>query len=135
MWRRSNSKKIDPEIATRRFSTEIEITIFRILQEAVLNTARHSNAKNVFINMRSKNDGIVVEIEDDGDGFDIHSVFSEAAGYNRTGRGLGLLGMKERASLIGGRLRICSSKDSGTRVTLRIPVDSIRREDDKGPDS
>jgi len=119
--------KIDDRVKTRRFSSEVEITIFRILQEAITNIARHSNAENAFISMRiieaeNAQEEIVVEIEDDGDGFEIHSVFNEAARYNRTGRGLGLLGMKERASLIGGRLRICSSKDSGTRVILRVPI-------------
>ncbi|MFN3739122.1 MAG: HAMP domain-containing protein [Thermodesulfovibrionales bacterium] len=127
--------RIDEKIKYMRFSPEVEIAIFRIVQEAITNIARHSNAENAFINMKLTEKNIVVEIEDDGDGFDIYSVFTEAAMANRTGRGLGLLGMKERASLIGGRLKICSSKDAGTRVILKIPLDIVRRENDKGINS
>ncbi len=127
--------RIDDRIKNMRFSPEIEIAIFRIIQEAISNIARHSNAENAFINMKLTDKNIVVEIEDDGDGFDIYSVFNEAAMANRTGRGLGLLGMKERASLIGGRLKICSSRDAGTRVTLKIPLDTVRRENDKSINS
>lgn len=127
--------KIDESIKDMRFTPESEITIFRIVQEAISNIAKHSNAKNAFINMKLTEKNLLVEIEDDGDGFDIYSVFNEAAMANRTGRGLGLLGMKERASLIGGKLKICSSRDAGTRIVLRIPIEAIRREDDKGIDS
>ncbi len=127
--------RIDEKIKDIRFSPEVEITIFRIIQEAITNIARHSRAENAFINMKLAEKDIVVEIEDDGDGFDIYSVFNEAAMVNRTGRGLGLLGMKERASLIGGRLKICSSRDAGTRVIVKIPLDTVRRENDKSINS
>lgn len=126
---------IDESIKDMRFSPELEITIFRIIQEAISNIAKHSNARNAFINLKLTEKNLLVEIEDDGDGFDIYSVFNEAARFNRTGRGLGLLGMKERASLIGGKLRICSSNEAGTRIVLTIPIETIRRENDKGLDS
>jgi signal transduction histidine kinase len=133
--------KIDEKIRSKRFSPEIEITIFRIIQEAITNIARHSNAKNAFINMAAGEyenvQEIIIDIEDDGDGFEINSVFNETSRYDRTGRGLGLLGMKERASLVDGRLKICSAKDAGTRITLRVPIpmDVQRRDDDKGLNS
>ncbi|MCX7793352.1 MAG: HAMP domain-containing protein [Thermodesulfovibrionales bacterium] len=126
---------IDEAIKDMRFSPEIEITIFRIVQEAITNIARHSNAKNAFINMQLTDKNLLIEIEDDGDGFDIYSIFNEISSTDRTGRGLGLLGMKERASLIGGKLKICSSRDAGTRIIISIPAEIIRREDDKSIDS
>lgn len=127
--------KIDEKIKQQRLPPEVEIVIFRIIQEAVTNIARHSNAQNTFVNIKTTEGYLLVEIEDDGDGFDIYTVFNEASGPSYTGRGLGLLGMKERASLIGGKLRICSSKEAGTRIILKVPLEYIRREHDKGINS
>lgn len=102
-----------------RFKPRIEITIFRIIQEAIINIARHAGAENVFVLLRVKDDAVFVEIEDDGEGFDVHSVLRYTAD---SGRGLGLIGMKERASLIDGKLEICSSVGSGARLSLKVPL-------------
>jgi signal transduction histidine kinase len=102
-----------------RFNPGMEITLFRIIQEAIINIARHAGAENVFVVIKVKDDTVLVEIEDDGDGFDVNSVLRYTAD---SGRGLGLMGMKERASLIDGRLEICSSIGSGTRLSLSAPL-------------
>ncbi len=106
----------------RRFPPEVETIIFRIVQEAILNIAKHSKAENAFVNLRICEDLVCVDIEDDGEGFEPQEVFKETLTYSKNGRGLGLIGMKERAKLIGGSLDICSSPGNGTRISLRLPL-------------
>jgi signal transduction histidine kinase len=109
-------------VADRRFRPEVEITLFRIVQEAVANTARHANAENVFVMIKIEKKIVYVEIEDDGDGFDLDSLFMVGSRDAKDRRGLGLLGMKERVTLIGGKIEVCSSHGLGTRVEIRIPL-------------
>lgn len=108
--------------ADKRFRTEIETTLFRIVQEAIVNVSRHSGAENVFVILVMGENVIDMHIEDDGDGFDVNSLLQSTVHDTKEGRGLGLLGMKERASLIGGTLQICSSPGCGTRINLRFPI-------------
>lgn len=103
----------------KRFDPRVEITLFRIIQESIMNIARHSDAENVIVVLKTEGDSVVVEIEDDGEGFDVHSALRHATDG---GRGLGILGMKERASLLDGRLQVCSSPGKGTKVSLKIPL-------------
>jgi signal transduction histidine kinase len=103
----------------KRFDPRVEITLFRIIQESIMNIARHSDAENVVVVLKTEGDSVVVEIEDDGEGFDVHSALRHATDG---GRGLGILGMKERASLLDGKLQVCSSPGKGTKVSLRIPL-------------
>lgn len=108
-----------------RFTPRVEITLFRIIQEAIINIARHAEAENVFILLKAEEDAVLFEIEDDGEGFDANSVLRYTTD---SGRGLGLLGMKERASLIDGKLEICSAPESGTRLSLRVPLTKLGEE-------
>ncbi len=103
----------------RRFDPRVEIALFRIIQEAIINISRHSKAGNVFVIMKTGKDSVVVDIEDDGEGFDVPSVLRHTMDG---GRGLGILGMKERASLLDGKVKVCSSPGSGTKVSLKIPL-------------
>jgi len=109
-------------VADRRFRPEVEITLFRIVQEAVTNTARHARAENVFMMIKIEKDTVHVDIEDDGDGFDLNTLFAAGIHKAKDRRGLGLLGMKERVTLIGGRIEVCSKPGMGTRVDIRIPL-------------
>lgn len=104
---------------TRRLPHKIEITVFRILQEVLINIARHSRAQNVFVTVDADDANLEITIEDDGEGFDVHDMLSLPSD---NGRGLGIMGMKERAMLIGGKMRIYSSPGEGTKVCLRVPV-------------
>jgi signal transduction histidine kinase len=91
--------------------------VFRIVQEAVSNAARHSGARNVRITLDFGSSAVVTEVRDDGTGFD-------PAGFHQpqeSGRGLGLLGMRERAELFGGDVDIESGPGKGTTVRVRIP--------------
>lgn len=92
-------------------SPDVEQAIHRIVQEAVENIARHSQATKLSVRMESK-DRIVLTVEDDGVGFDAKS--KEPTGH------FGLVGMRERAELAGGKLKIESEKGKGTRVVLTI---------------
>lgn len=117
----------------RRFDPYIETALFRILQEAVVNITRHAEAESVFIIFKIDESVLSVDIEDDGKGFDVTSALQRS----EDGRGLGLLGMKERAALVNGSLYIYSQPGSGTRITLRIPLHMFgeENEQDKSNDS
>lgn len=108
-------------VADRRFRPEVEITLFRIVQEAVSNTSRHARAENIFVMIKIEKEDVHVEIEDDGDGFDPNALFLVGVHDPLDRRGLGLLGMKERVTVIGGKIEVCSSPGMGTRVDIRIP--------------
>ena len=102
----------------RRFDPHLEATLFRIIQEAIVNIARHSEAENVVVIMKIGANEINLDIEDDGKGFDIRSALKRT----EDGRGLGLMGMKERVYLRDGKVLICSQPGSGTRISLWIPL-------------
>jgi signal transduction histidine kinase len=118
-----------------RFEPEIESNLFRIIQESIINISKHSGADNVIINMDVSERGISVLIEDDGDGFDLESILQSTRYYKRDGRGLGLLGMRERAGLIGGKLLFCTEPGNGTRITLEVPLKGEDNGEDKSLDS
>ena len=105
---------------SRRFDPHLEATLFRIIQEAIVNIARHSEAENVVVIMKIGENAINLDIEDDGKGFDIRSALRRT----EDGRGLGLMGMKERVYLRDGKVLICSEPGSGTRISLWIPLKS-----------
>ncbi len=109
------------DIKNKRFGSEIEINLFRIAQEAILNIARHAEAKNIFVIIKA-NSAIYIDVEDDGEGFDVVSLLKKKKYDAKDNRGLGLLGIKERASLLGGNLEIFSTSGCGTRVSLRVPL-------------
>jgi len=103
----------------RRLPPQLETTLFRVVQEAVFNIARHAHAKNASVNLRFKKSVIEVRVSDDGEGFDIE----EAISSKDRPRGLGLLGMKERVELMSGILSIRSHPSGGgTEIDIKIPL-------------
>ena len=92
-----------------------DITIFRIVQEAVTNVVRHAQAKNLEVEIAAEADGITVRVRDDGRGFDA------AATLASSGSGLGLFGMRERIHDLGGEWSVESRVGFGTLVTAFIP--------------
>ncbi|TAH47305.1 MAG: histidine kinase [Gammaproteobacteria bacterium] len=93
-----------------------DITIFRIVQEAVTNVVRHAQAKNLEVEIAAEADGIAVRVRDDGRGFDA------AATLASSGSGLGLFGMRERVHDLGGQWSVESRPGCGTLVTAFIPA-------------
>ncbi|MEW6033362.1 MAG: cache domain-containing protein [Chloroflexota bacterium] len=100
----------------KRLPSQLETTLFRIIQEAVTNIARHAEAENAVIAVDFQDSTVTVEVEDDGKGFDTGRARDAA---DRT---FGLLGMQERVSLLGGEMRVDSHPGSGTRITVSIPL-------------
>ena len=115
--------EIDSWAATDLPATHV-IEIYRIVQEALGNVVRHAHADETTLTLDRAGRNLRVVIADDGIGFD----------PRRETRGLGLVGMRERTALMGGRLRIASSIGGGTRVELRVPLDEapILDQDDPG---
>jgi signal transduction histidine kinase len=101
-----------------RLPFEMEIAVFRAVQEAISNVVRHAEAEKVLIEVAVNRGVLEVDVEDDGLGFDVESV----GGPSPSGRGLGILGMHERMDLIGGASKVTSSPGNGTRVSLRVPL-------------
>jgi len=102
-------------------SLEVELNLFRIYQEALSNAAKHSGAGNIFITIRhSKPRLVVMEITDDGQGFDYRQVHSENSE-------LGLSIMQERARIIGGNFTITSVINKGTTIRVEAPVTIISK--------
>ena len=103
---------------SRRLDTYQEVAVFRIVQEALQNIVRHAEARSAVIAIEFRPDSLFIQVADDGIGFDPSLVPSEPD----TGSGLGLLGMRERASLLGGTLSIDSASGEGTTVVLTVPL-------------
>jgi signal transduction histidine kinase len=103
---------VDLQVPMPSLSPDVEQTIYRVTQEAIENIVKHSRAKS--FSVRLENDGHIttLTIEDDGFGFDPHG--KESTGH------FGLVGMRERAELAGGRLKVKSEKGKGTKVLLTI---------------
>jgi signal transduction histidine kinase len=102
-----------------RLPSEIEIALFRILQESLTNVHRHAGAKKVEVRLRRDHASVSLEIEDHGKG--IAKEVLERFGKSGANVGVGLAGMRERVAELGGTFQICSGK-KGTCLTARIPV-------------
>lgn len=103
-----------------RLSPPVETCIFRVVQEAVTNTVRHSGADWVRIHLQHESGRVSLVVEDDGQGFDIAELMSS----EDSARALGLAGMKERIALLGGELVVESAPGQGTRIGATIPLES-----------
>jgi len=103
-----------------RLPGPIEIALYRIVQEALTNAAKHSKARRVWIRISRKNRLFCCSIEDDGVGFDVRAAHSDSQR-----RGLGLIGMQERLNGIGGTLSVDSACGRGTRLLIQVPADVL----------
>lgn len=103
-----------------RLSPEVETATFRVVQEALINIARHAHADSVLIQGTVQDGALEIDIEDDGVGFDAETL----AWTPETLRGAGLLGMRERIDILGGSIRVDSSPGHGTRIVFAIPLRS-----------
>ncbi|MFQ5596320.1 MAG: histidine kinase [Anaerolineae bacterium] len=114
--------------SSRRLPEELELTVFRIAQQALTNVVQHAQAMRVVVHLHFADDEVVLTVTDDGVGFDVPERPESLA---RAGH-FGLLGMQERAALVGGRL-VLESRGSargdghGTRVTARLPSPRFSR--------
>ena len=104
----SNRKKL-------KVKEEVSVAIFRIVQEALTNILRHAKANEVKINIRKLNKNFIIKIIDNGIGFS-SNIFSEKKSY-------GIIGMRERASIIGGNFEIKALDGKGTSLILSVPIE------------
>ncbi len=105
-----------------RLPPEVELAVYRLVQESLSNVARHAEASMVQITLDFQPDHLEVKVEDDGLGFSPPDPIDDLAAAGH----YGLIGMKERADAIGGRLSIMSAHRSGTTIQLTVPVQSIQ---------
>jgi PAS domain S-box-containing protein len=102
------------EVEQGWLAPDVETQVFRILQEALTNVAKHSGASRVTIVLKRAAGGIELTVEDNGRGFDVDAVRAAKTG-------LGLIGMRERVQIIGGRLNIKRGDAQGTVVSVTAP--------------
>jgi len=107
-----------------RLPLDVEIAVYRVVQEALNNVRKHARATKVSLSLRYGVDKLVVEVRDNGRGFDLSRTLDSAVSAGH----LGLLGMKERVETLGGDVKIRTSQEGGTAVTLVLPVQPPQEE-------
>ena len=100
-------------LAGERLPEEVETALYRIVQESLTNVVKHAQARRVSILLARKDGAVKAVVEDDGQGFDP---------AEQTDEGYGLMGMRERLALLGGRLEVESGHDGGTTIAAEVPV-------------
>ena len=103
---------LEVQIGDDRLAASVETALYRIVQEALTNIVKHADANHVSIILVKKGGDVSLLVEDDGAGFD----------PNADDGGLGLVGMRERVALVGGRLRIESTPGAGTTLVAEVPI-------------
>jgi signal transduction histidine kinase len=110
---------LDVQVETTEFDPPIPASLaaalYRVAQEALRNVARHADAKRVAVRLRREGSSAVLEIEDDGQGFDVALAETRRPG-------MGLFSMRERIGLVNGRLTVNSAPRRGTRVVATVPL-------------
>ena len=104
---------LEAQLGEGRLPREVETAVYRIIQEALTNIVKHSQASRISILLTQRDGVAVAVVEDNGDGFETGAV---------RGDGLGLVGMRERVGLVGGKIRIESTPGSGTTVRAEVPL-------------
>jgi len=103
-------------IDKERLGRETETNLYRITQEALNNAMKHAHAGHVDVLLERRDHHIVLIIEDDGAGFNLQTIEGDRQ------KGMGLIGMRERAQLVGGTLEIESKPQAGTTIFARVPL-------------
>jgi PAS domain S-box-containing protein len=101
-----------------RLPPVVETTVYRVVQEALTNTAKHAGARTASVVLRLRRDAVQAIVSDDGCGFDVDATLRTPAAWAH----LGLHGMRERAALVGGTVTIESTPGEGTTIYIRVPV-------------
>jgi len=101
-----------------RLPSTAEVALYRVIQEALTNAVKHAKASNIWVRAWRDEFVLCCSIRDDGAGFDVRAL--QAAGSRK---GLGLIGMQERLSAIGGTVRIESHRGRGTELLIRLPLE------------
>jgi signal transduction histidine kinase len=118
---------VDVGGVTHRLPPDVEVVIYRVVQESLTNVAKHANASQVSVHLAIDDRAAALTVEDDGRGMGTRGGRGGRAGGNgaevmEDGPHLGLLGMRERITAVGGTLTIGPGAAGGVRVTARIPI-------------
>ena len=108
--------RVDVDGEPRKLPHETEQHLLRIAQEAVTNTLKHARATTIRIALKIGSRNLCMLVEDDGQGFEQQDAFSVQDGH------FGLMGMRERAERLGGKLRLHSAPGRGTQVEVTVPI-------------
>jgi signal transduction histidine kinase len=121
------SKQIGIRIALTIFAAVEELDIgkrtilYRVAQEALTNIAKHAAATRIEVNIIKRGDAVILSVKDDGKSFNVERLL-----YNDKNRRLGLLGMRERIEMVGGRFTVDSVRGRGTSVHASIPIENVK---------
>jgi signal transduction histidine kinase len=99
---------------------ETMVLVFQMVRELMLNAAKHARGKKIEVSIRREGDNLVIDVTDDGVGFDRQQLTTSRS--REKPRGFGLFSVRERIECIGGSLRIDSRPDRGSKVSLTVPV-------------
>ena len=116
--RTGQTVQFEVDLGQTKLQSELEITIFRIVIEALTNAARHAQASQIRVSLKRDNQQMTLSVEDNGVGFDAKSWFNSPTER----KSLGLISMRERAELLGGTLEIVSGPGQGTTVRGKLPI-------------
>jgi signal transduction histidine kinase len=121
-WSGSSRVPVRIEITgeTIPLSPELEITLFRVAQEALTNIAKHANATRVGLTVSYLDDVVLLDVRDDGVGFNVG--VESTAGTEANGHSYGLVGMRQRLGRIGGSLEVESGPGRGTAISASVPM-------------
>ena len=120
-WALRSGLRFDLHLALkqRRLPAEIETTLYRVLQEAITNVVKHAGASTVGVILKASAAGVVMVVEDDGNGFELEALNSSSSPR------LGLLGMRERLAAVQGSLEIETRPGEGTTLIIRVALDEL----------
>jgi len=105
----------------RALPEEVKTALFRVSQEALSNIAKHARARRVLLSLIFSDNGIALNISDDGCGFEVDRIQLDPS------RGIGLRNMRERLASIGGTFEVHASPGAGTLLLAKVPAEAIRR--------
>jgi signal transduction histidine kinase len=109
-----NAARAGPELER----TEVELLLFRVIQEAVTNIVKHAHATHVGVALDLEGERVVLQVQDDGIGFNPNNLAGDSAEVG----GFGILGMQERVTLLDGEMTIRSGPGEGTEITVAVPI-------------
>jgi signal transduction histidine kinase len=112
---------VDDGLGATRLPSHVEVALFRIVQEAVSNVARHADAKHVEVKLLRDAGTVTVIVADDGSGFEVGLAVGVGGRYGS----VGLSGMEERVALLGGSMEVQSAPGAGTTVEVKVPVGEV----------
>jgi len=118
-----------PQPTTIRLPAKVELALYRTVQEALTNVARHANARMCVVSLKRLPESVVLTVSDDGVGF------VQEESVQRHDMGIGLLGIRERARELGGTLQVDSRPGQGTVLTVEIPLPAAESSFESAPQS